>query len=148
VDLLKINRDINLLAPFVQEKLAKALVECRDQGLMVEIFEGFRTPDRQEELYAAGRTKSGPKVTQARAWQSFHNWGLACDLAFKVKGKWSWDGAWDKVSAVMVSYGFESLSWEKPHFQITGGMTHEEALQYSIAHGLQALWLLIEKKAN
>lgn len=148
MDLLKINRDINLLAPFVQEKLAKALAECRDQGLMVELFEGFRTPDRQEELFAAGRTKQGPKVTNARAWESFHQYGLAQDLAFKINGRWTWDGAWDKVSSVMSAYSFESLSWEKPHFQITGGLSHEQALQYSIAHGLQALWGLVEKKIS
>jgi peptidoglycan L-alanyl-D-glutamate endopeptidase CwlK len=148
MDLLKINRDINLLAPFVQEKLAKALAECHDQGLEVYLFEGFRTPDRQEELYAAGRTKAGPKVTNARAWESWHQHGLAVDTAFKIRGRWSWEGAWDKVAAVFSYYSFKSLSWERPHFEITGGLTTEEALQYSIAHGLQSLWALVEEKIS
>lgn len=39
----------------------------------ITVIEGHRTNERQAELYAAGRTAPGPKVTNARPGQSRHN---------------------------------------------------------------------------
>lgn len=41
---------------------------------------GFRTPQKQDEIYAQGRTKPGPIVTNAKGGQSNHNFGLAIDV--------------------------------------------------------------------
>lgn len=130
-----INRDINLLAPIVQDKLSKALAELHDVKIPIELFEGFRTPERQENLYW-----SKPPITKARAWQSFHQYGLACDLAFQVDGKWSWSGDWNGVTDVMKDYGFETITWERPHFQITHGLSWQECLHITKTQGLQKLW--------
>ena len=42
------------------------------------VLEGFRTPERQKELYDQGRTKPGNIVTWTL--KSDHLWGLAVDL--------------------------------------------------------------------
>jgi len=46
------------------------------------ILEGYRSPARQDALAAAG-----PGVTNARAYQSWHQYGLAADCAFVRDGK-------------------------------------------------------------
>ncbi|GAG18820.1 unnamed protein product, partial [marine sediment metagenome] len=45
----------------------------------VLITDTLRTNARQAELYAKGRETKGPKVTNARPGQSFHNYGVAWD---------------------------------------------------------------------
>lgn len=40
----------------------------------------YRTFEEQDALYAQGRTKPGPKVTDAKGGQSYHNYGLAVDF--------------------------------------------------------------------
>lgn len=48
------------------------------------VLEGIRTPQRQEELYAQGRTKPGPVVTwtlKSRHFIQADGWGHAVDLA-------------------------------------------------------------------
>lgn len=134
-----INRDINLLAPIVQDKLSKALAECHGVGITAELFEGFRTPERQEELYF-----SKPPVTKARAWQSYHQYGLCGDVCFYQDGKWSWSGDWNGLTEIMKDYGFETIKWERPHFQITHGLSWQECLHITKTQGLQYLWAQIE----
>ena len=60
------------------------------------ITECYRTAERQEELYAQGRTKPGPIVTYKRGGQSKHNLGPptpALDVAFQLAdGSVSWSG--------------------------------------------------------
>ena len=41
------------------------------------LIEGYRSPQRQAALQAAG-----PHVTNAAPWQSYHQYGLAADSAF------------------------------------------------------------------
>lgn len=45
-------------------------------------YSGFRTFDNQDQLYAQGRTTSGPIVTNAKGGESPHNYGAASD--------WTW----------------------------------------------------------
>lgn len=46
------------------------------------LLEGYRSPDRQAQLAALG-----PQVTQAGAFQSYHQYGLAADCAFLRDGR-------------------------------------------------------------
>lgn len=97
----------------------------------------LRTFEEQNELYAQGRTKPGNRVTNARGGHSYHNYGLAVDIALIVDGKTaSWDtqadfdgdGTADWMEVVKI---FESHGWEwggrwtgfkdRPHFQKTFG---------------------------
>jgi peptidoglycan L-alanyl-D-glutamate endopeptidase CwlK len=51
-------------------------------GYDMAILEGYRSPERQNLLAA-----SGPAVTNAGAFQSYHQFGLAADCAFLRNGK-------------------------------------------------------------
>jgi len=44
----------------------------------------------------------------------------------------------------MDDYGFEMLSWEKAHIQITAGMSISRAEKIVKDHGLMVLWSIIE----
>jgi peptidoglycan L-alanyl-D-glutamate endopeptidase CwlK len=63
-------------------KVVERAIELTDQDFMV--LEGVRTPARQKELYAQGRTKPGPKVTWTLNSNHFINpktgFGHAVDL--------------------------------------------------------------------
>ena len=140
----QVNRDIALLAPFLVIKLTGALDECHELGYPLALFEGYRSVDRQEYLYQLGRSLPGKVITYARPGQSFHNMGLACDLVFKIDGKWVWDGQYDKIEQIMLKHGFSSLKFERCHFQITGGLTAKKAWEIAQNHGLLHLWSIVE----
>lgn len=106
---------------------------------MCRITFTLRTFAEQDALYQQGRTKPGNVVTNAKAGQSIHNYGLALDFAFVIDGKeasWDekkdWDGDkqsdWMEVVAVFKRYGWEwGGDWrsfkDMPHFQKTFGQT-------------------------
>ncbi len=81
---LKPNRDWELLAPFFAQKLRSAIAECQAEGYPVELFEGYRSGERQEWLYESGRTRDGKIITYARAGESVHGLGLGADVVFKI----------------------------------------------------------------
>ncbi|KPE51664.1 M15 family metallopeptidase [Chryseobacterium indologenes] len=92
---------ISMLHPEVREEVRKIIREC-DKALTgrakVRITQGLRSMEEQERLYAIGRITSGKKVTNAKAGQSIHNYGLAVDICLMIDGKTaSWDTAkdWD-----------------------------------------------------
>lgn len=145
-DVTKINRDFQDLAPFFSLLLQQAIQECQDQGLPIYFFEGYRSPQRQGYLFEQGRSREGKIITKARAWHSWHQYGVAADLCFKHNGQWAWhkDDPWDKVHQVMHDFGFETLSWEKAHVQWVGDMTIAKARQITQDHGLYVLWTMIE----
>jgi len=92
---------IDKLHPIVRDEVKKIIAEC-DAALTgkakIRITEGLRTFDEQAQLYTVGRTKAGKKVTNSKAGQSIHNYGLAVDMCLIIDGKIaSWDTAkdWD-----------------------------------------------------
>lgn len=139
------NRDLAKLAPFFLERLKVALRECIAHGYPVDLFEGYRSPDRQDWLYDQGRTRPGKVITNARAWQSWHQFGLAADIVGRTQGKWDWSIDYDRITVIMNRHGFESLKFEKPHFQITGGLTFREAKLLHDRFGIFHLWHEISK---
>lgn len=144
---LRPNRDIYLLAPIVKDKLLIGLEKCHSRGLKVEMFEGFRTPQRQEFLYKKGRETEGPIATRAKAWESLHQYGLACDLCFKNEhNDWTWSGPWATVLPIFGDLGFELLSFEKDHIQISGKLTWENCFLMMKRSGLQSVWQHVASK--
>lgn len=97
-------------------------------GHPIMITSGRRTAAEQADLFAQGRTKPGPIVTNADGIKtpSNHQSGRAFDVAFLQDGKPSWDDAlpWLLLGTVGESLG---LSWggrwtapnrpDRPHFQ-------------------------------
>lgn len=53
-----------------------------------------RSPTRQAELYAQGRSKPGKIVTNAKPWESSHQYGLAIDYCLIIDGK---EASWNTV---------------------------------------------------
>lgn len=117
-------RELELLHPGFRVRIEKVLADCKAENLPFEMFEGYRSPHRQRDLYAYGRTdKSRGIVTHAGPWQSLHQYGLAADLVLRIDGRWSWAGEprwWDRMNAIGRSHGLEPLSFEKPHLQMAG----------------------------
>lgn len=150
IDLTKPNRDTTLLAPFVQNRLLMALNECHDAGYPVAVFEAYRSPARQDYLYEQGRGRAGKKVTFSKAYQSAHQFGLAIDVAFlPAPKKWTWEGwPWDAVTNIFEDHGFETLDFEKSHFQIMAGMKYQEAYKIYNSQGMLALWDVVQRRFN
>lgn len=82
----------NIDAGLQQRVLAIFEVMRRQHGYEMVLVEGYRSPERQAELMAAG------KATRAGAWQSCHQYGLAIDAAPIRNGKLQWDmgDAWTR----------------------------------------------------
>jgi hypothetical protein len=146
-DVSKPNRDLTLLCPSFLTIVELALKTCHDEDFPVFVFEGFRSPQRQDHLYGSGRTRPGNIVSKAKGWQSWHQYGLAVDLAFKRQGQWSWEGSFQDVARIMTKAGLE---WggigDQGHFQIAGGLDIKTAAQVTRECGLQTLWQIVFKK--
>jgi RHS repeat-associated protein len=90
-------------------------------GVKTDIRDAYRTYERQDGIYAQGRTKPGKIVTTVRGGESFHNFGLAYDLTL---GKQSDYGL---AASLGKGLGFEwGGDWtdfvDIGHFQFTGGL--------------------------
>ncbi len=133
------------------EAIYKEICEALTGRAICRFTHTLRTFEEQNALFAQGRTAPGKRVTQARGGQSYHNYGLAIDIALLVdadkngthetaswqtKVDFDGDGAadWQEVVAIFKRYGWEwGGDWrfkDEPHFQKT--------LNYSIAR-LQTL---------
>lgn len=148
---------LDLLMPAFRERLERVVSRARDGGLSVHVFETLRTGERQEALFAQGRTLPGPVITRARADLSWHQYGLAADLAFDANPKtpkveWSWNGNWKRLGELIVS---EGLTWygspgspfrEAPHCQLTGGLPLSVARSLKSKGGLPMVWQAVMER--
>ncbi len=81
--LVNASRNWGLLHPDFSARLLLAFKIMKEQhGYEMALLEGYRSPARQDELASAGS-----HVTNARAFQSWHQYGLAADCAFLRDGK-------------------------------------------------------------
>ena len=115
------------LHPEFRIRVQNLLNQLGSEQLPFRIFEGFRSPERQRNLYAQGRTKPGSIVTRAKPWSSYHQYGVAADFVLFIEGKWSWDDSsserrrwWSRLHDIAREHGLESLNWENPHLQMAG----------------------------
>ena len=130
---------IALLHPKVRAEVTKIVNECNAAltgRAQVRIAQGLRTDKEQAALYAIGRTVKGSKVTNAKAGQSIHNYGLAVDIVLIIDGKTaSWDTAkdwdndkvadWYECVKVFAAHGWDwGGNWKTfkdlPHFEKKG----------------------------
>ena len=123
-------RNIRTLRLDAQELCRKSLAKIRSGGLDARIISGTRTYAQQSALYAQGRNgNKGPKVTNAKAGQSWHNFGLAWDVGIFKGGAYLADGPeYDKAGSLGKIPGVEwGGDWhsivDKPHFQAPFGVT-------------------------
>lgn len=77
------DRRWDLLDPDFRQRLLLAYRLMREEhGYEMALIEGYRSPERQDLLAAMGT-----HVTNAMAWQSLHQHGLAADSAFLRDGR-------------------------------------------------------------
>mgnify|MGYP000113432220 CR=1 FL=1 len=108
-----------------KEKVIEWLRLMKQAGINPYIYEGYRTPERQDELYRQGRTTKGPKITNAAAWQSYHQYRFAFDWVplRKLEKPDMYEANWDNEKAyktgqkVAEPLGLKWISWETPHLQ-------------------------------
>ncbi len=143
--------DVSKLHPAIRDKVIAIRDQLQEEKIPFEVFEAFRTPERQANLWAKGRTKPGPKVTWVGPWKSIHQYGLAVDMVLKIDGRWSWDdqGAeakyWTRMHEIAKQHGMTPLFnasgqlIEKPHIQLMG-MSSSELYQGNYPQGGDAAW--------
>ena len=148
LDPTKPNNDLNLVSPYFKSRIEKALRLLWDAQHSIFIFEAYRAPSRSDYLYEQGRTAPGKIVTKAKAWQSLHNYGLACDLWPKVNNRWVFQYDYKPVAEIMRKQGFKcGIDFgDNPHFQLDGGLSWQECKAITEQHGLPVLWLHVEKR--
>ncbi|WP_426338933.1 M15 family metallopeptidase [Pseudoduganella sp. S-14] len=77
------DRDWQRLDKDFAQRLLSVFNVMRDRhGYEMALLEGYRSPERQDRLAAAGG-----HVSNARAFQSYHQFGLAADCGFIREGK-------------------------------------------------------------
>lgn len=115
---------IATLLPEVQP-MARALVhKAAQHGICIKVISGTRTYAEQDALYAQGRTARGPKITNARAGQSNHNFGIAFDIGVFEGNRYLPESPkYKAVGALGMDIGLEwGGSWktivDQPHFQL------------------------------
>ncbi len=143
--------------PKLSDLIQKLAIQMANEGIDLHVTQGLRSFDQQAILYAQGRTTPGPIVTNAPAGHSWHEYGLAVDVApFDMQGKPDWDvnhPSWARIITVGESLGLYSGSHfgehslhphpDDPHFQLTGNFsaspTDDVRALYKNS-GLQAVW--------
>jgi len=86
-------------------------------GWKLDIFETWRTPERQLLLFNRGYSKTK---------NSLHIKGRAVDLVWRHNGIWTWSApyltnnrnGWRQLDICRENHGLRNLSWDKPHCQI------------------------------
>ena len=147
----KRSADTSLLHPAIRKKVQIILDQLHQENIPFEVFEAFRTPERQAILFAQGRTTPGDKVTWVGPWKSFHQYGLAVDMVLKIDGDWSWDDKgpraafWSRMQDIAKQQGLTALFNRKgrlielPHIQLAGlSMDQLYAGQYPA--GSDSVW--------
>lgn len=147
-DTISVQR-IEKLHPSVRAIFKAFIEDCEalDANTTLRITQGLRTFAEQEALYNQGRNgNAGKIVTNAKAGQSFHNYGLAIDLVELDDNKnemadWHFDMA--TLKPIADKYGivwggdFRSIK-DKPHFEYTFGHTWQQLLQLKNSGAIDA----------
>ena len=127
---MKNSRDLNDLLPVVKGKAEAFLKACKAEGIDVLITSTLRDKESQAALYAQGRTTPGKIVTNAKAGQSFHNYGCAFDFVPLINGKAQWEDTklFERCGVIAEKQGLEWAGrWksftETAHCQYIGGLS-------------------------
>lgn len=131
------SREINELEPETRERCVKLLQRCAAEKHPVIVVQTFRSFEEQEALYAKGRVRPGPVVTNARGGDSWHNFRRAFDVVFLRGSQITWDGPWSKVGEFGEELGlvwggrFTKLA-DRPHFEFHPVLTLVQAQAQSM----------------
>jgi peptidoglycan L-alanyl-D-glutamate endopeptidase CwlK len=136
-DLITIER-IKSMHPLLRDELTAQYLEINrklPKYVRLRFTHTYRSIEEQNALYAQGRTTKGNIVTNAKGGSSFHNYGLAFDIAILLDN--DKNGTFESISYAQdenfmkVVNFFKSKGWiwggdfksfkDNPHFQKTFG---------------------------
>lgn len=116
------------MTPLVKRKMDLLVTIMRIARLPIVVTTTVRSCEEQNRLYAKGRTTPGQIVTNAKCGESYHQFGVAFDVAFIENGNPSWaeHHPWGTLGRVGEILGLEwGGRWtsliDLPHFQLTKG---------------------------
>jgi len=117
-------RDPDALAPAFRARVDRVIDRMRDEfGHDVQIVETVRSAERQEHLYAQGRTRPGPVVTWTL--DSAHRSGEAADVI--IDGQWHNPQGYTRLHVIAQEEGLRTLGMRDPgHLELRGSATHGE----------------------
>jgi hypothetical protein len=129
-DPLKIDRDLDKLNPCFALRIQQLVARANAAGIKAAVFEGYRSPERQQWLYAQGRTRPGRLLTQRDGVtrHSEHASGVAADIYIRneqgafINPADVPDDVWNRLAAIGIELG---LTWggdrlpllDRPHFE-------------------------------
>jgi peptidoglycan LD-endopeptidase CwlK len=143
--------------PLLAERVRSMADLLAGENINIRVVQGLRTWQEQAELYDRGRDEDGnvvdksKVVTNAKPGASWHNYGLAVDVAPFDDGIPDWNAdhpVWKRIVAVGESCGLVSGSMWKtfpdwPHFQMTGRLpaSPDDAVKQVYRQGgVDAVW--------
>lgn len=143
--------------PRLAERVRQMAELLQAENITIRVVQSLRSWDNQQALYDEGRDANGTiidrskVVTNAKPGHSYHNFGLAVDVAPFDAGIPDWNAnhpAWKRIVAVGQSVGLISGStWRAfpdwPHFQMTGFLpaSPDDAIRDAYHRGgIQGVW--------
>jgi len=129
--LAKAEDRLSKIHPTLADKARQLIAKAHEEGIDLVVTQGLRTIAEQNALYAQGRTAPGKKVTNAKGGSSYHNFGLAFDIAVRKENgdiDWNCTDKYKRAGQLGKSIGlewggdFKSIK-DTPHFQLTFGLT-------------------------
>ena len=154
-------RDISELTPNAQKACRLFLKKCEESGLKVRITETYRSQERQNYLYAQGRTRSGDVVTWTK--NSRHTSRRAWDICKDIKGQEYSDSQFFKACGQIakelnITWGGTWEQADTPHFEIDGNwtepkedneMTEQEKIKFNaLVEAVESLTHTIDRLAD
>lgn len=156
---MSVNLRVTGLHPQLAEAFSIIQNEFRARKLNVGLHSGVRSHAEQQRLWMLGReiinsdgkTELNPMgniITNAQAFNSFHEFGLAGDIVPKNEvGQWTWnwsDENWEQLGSFGEKLG---LVWggrwkfkDLPHFQIKTNLAISEIKKIFFSEGIDKLW--------
>lgn len=131
--------------PELVRRVERLIARLSTLGHDVRVVQSLRTADEQNRLYAQGRTRPGKRVTNAKAWQSNHNYGLAVDLCPFVAGKPDWNAIsvfkliGREAKKLGLEWGGDWKAVDMPHVQLRG-LSIKECYALYQKGGLEKVW--------
>lgn len=124
-------------------------------------YSGLRTAKQQNDDFAEGRTVPGKIITNARAGESMHNYGLAADIVPYLEGDsgaLNWEATSPPYIRMVSALKAQGLAWggdwihfkDMDHFQLASVPPSPDAqMQADYANGenLQLIWNKVSEGA-